>query len=664
MSRIDKIVTGVIVAALIASASIFGIWEDKMLLDAPPILLLYLVLAAWVVGRRFAGGTAASRSAVAAAGAVTRGKWKVERDEPVDSSTSNIPHAAFYSRSIVPPGGTMLLLFWFLSAALIPFSVIPYDAKISTLRIGVYIGCYWMLFCSLQRFQQSRAVLMTLLAALIFIALYSLVQHRVAPNLIFGMERYTYSWKDGRLGGTYQCPNHIAHLFQMWLPFLFAFLFVKRLPLFWRITCAYSIPLFCLLIYQTHSRAGLLGAVAALSVTVLTLILFKSRKWFLVALVTVPLLAAGALGGLWMGSAMFRDRMQPVVQFVRHHLTGAAIESEFQDFRPLTWADSMKMIADKPFFGHGPGNYDRVFPEYRQRVKNNRMITVHAHNEYIELLAEYGIAGAVLVFLAVAGAVITLLRLALRSSHPQHAFPVAALMGALAGTAVHGFFDFELRIFPNALMLAVLAGCAAGPVVHQADQRLSRRSLSSVFRPLISIVILIAALWSLPVFISGWLRAWGDRMIGLLQPARAERLHQAAARIDPQNRDAHLGLGVVYSKYRFYEIDPALKTDWALKAFSAYSDAYLHDPKKEEIVYGLGMAHLALGNRDEGLQYLRQAARYRRFNDFYWRKLGIELRKAGLYEEALDVFNYAATLNRGHPTIKRNIQWLKERKPK
>jgi O-antigen ligase len=510
-------------------------------------------------------------------------------------------------------------------------------------------------------------VLMTVLSALIFIALYSLFQHRAAPNLIFGMERYTTYWKADRLGGTYQCPNHIAHLFQMWLPFCFVLLFVKRLPLFWRITCAYSIPLFMLLIYQTLSRAGILGSLAALSVTALLLILYKSRKWFLIAAVAVPLLAAGALGGLWTFSDAFRGRMMPVLRFVQHHTSGADIEDEFKDFRPQTWADSMVMIADKPFFGHGPGNYDQVFPEYRQRVRAVRVITVHPHNEYVELLSEYGAVGGLLALLAVSSAVIVLLRLSLRSSYPQHAFPAIALIGALAGTAVHGFFDFELRIFPNALMLALLAGCAAGPLsAHRADSTSGNNvacalRAHSLTRWVWALCLLAATLWSLPVMTSAWLRARGDRLVEKQQMPRAERLYQTAASIDRQNWAAYLGMGVIYNQYRFYELDPAEKIEWALRAYDAFSTAYRHDTKKEEIVFGLGQANLALGNREEGLEYLRQAANYRRFNDFYWRKLGIELRKAGLYEEALEVFKYAAKLNRYNPTVKRNIQWLEER---
>jgi tetratricopeptide (TPR) repeat protein len=183
---------------------------------------------------------------------------------------------------------------------------------------------------------------------------------------------------------------------------------------------------------------------------------------------------------------------------------------------------------------------------------------------------------------------------------------------------------------------------------------------SSVLRPLSSVLMLLAACWALQVMSSATLRVWGDKFRLAQDRQRAEAFYKASSTIDPQNWHAPLGLGQIYSHYRYYELDPVKKEDWAQKERAAFAQAYRHNIKKEEIVYGLGRAELALGNRESGLKYLRQAAHYKRFNDYYWRKLGIELRKEGLYEEAMDVFLYAQKLDRSNKTVKRNIQWLRE----
>ena len=365
----------------------------------------------------------------------------------------------------------MLLLFWLYSAAMIPFSVIPYEAKISVLRLGCYVGTFFAVANILSRFPARKAAWTVLFAALLAVALYSLVQHHIAPERILWAERY-YSnyWSGGRLGGTYLCPNHIAHLFQMWIPFCLVFLFVPQFGWFWRICFGYALPVFSLLIYQTQSRAGLLGMIASAGMLFLLLMLRKSRKAFVIALIAAPLLMAVGIGGLWAGSAIFRERMQPVVQFAGHVFSGAIIDEEFIDFRPQTWVDSLGMVKDRPLTGVGPGNYGLTFPEYRHRVFSNRMETVHPHSEPIELITEYGLVGTGLFLGALIAFCVPLVRLLKTSSRPYHALPAAALLAALAGTFVHGLFDFELRIFPNALMLAVLAGCAVAPLLAQKTE--------------------------------------------------------------------------------------------------------------------------------------------------------------------------------------------------
>lgn len=633
----EKITTGAFIAALTAAFTLYGVWEDKALVLAPVLVTVYL--AAGLAAVRFSSLPLRSPAFAVPSSPSARFRFQV-------------------SGFRIPPGGVPLLLFWFYSIARIPFSELPYEAKISSLGLGGYVAVYWISAGVLSRFSARKAVWSSVFILMVMTALYSLVQHKIAPDLIYGIERYTHSWTDGRLGGTYQCPNHIAHLFQMWIPLCLVFLFIPQFGWFWRICFAYGLPLFLLLIYQTQSRAGILGTVAALGATVLLLVLRKNRKAFYVSLVVVPLLGAVAVGGLWAGSSMFRTRMQPVAGFAAQCLAG---NFEFTDTRPQAWLDTLPMIADRPLFGFGPGNYGHIYETYRKRVLAVRIEMVHAHNEYLELLAEYGVTGGILVLCVLGSVSVRLVRLIRTSPQPHHALPAAALLGALAGTAVHGFFDFELRIFPNALMLALLAGCAVAPLVQTVSPGPAKRNKAVQW--IFTVAVLLSAVWSLQLMSSAWAGAYGNRLQQNKQLRKAERFLRAAVRIDPQNWPAGLGLGKMYYQRRYYELDPVRKQDWARMEQAAYAEAYRLNPLDEEVVYGLGCAELFLGNRDAGLDYLRQVANHMRFNDFYWRKLGIELRKAGLYEEARSAFEQALKLDRSNRTVKRNIEWLDKKHP-
>ena len=87
------------------------------------------------------------------------------------------------------------------------------------------------------------------------------------------------------------------------------------------------------------------------------------------------------------------------------------------------------------------------------------------------------------------------------------------------------------------------------------------------------------------------------------------------------------------------------------------TDGYHQNPKDAELAMALGKAVLFLGDVDQGLEFLRQATLLRPFNDNVWWTYGVEQRKAGRYEEALETFRYAGQI-KNTASIRKNIQWL------
>ena len=619
MSRFEKLLSIVFVVIISISIVFFGVREDKIRLTAPVITGICFLSVLWMSRNRMKNSL-----------------WET-----------------------IPPCGILLFLFWVYGMVLIPFSVLPYEAKITGLGFGSYLLVYWIFSNLGSDFSGRKAVWMPLLLLLMAVAVYSLIQHQTAPEMLFNTKRYTDYWEAGRLGGTYQCPNHIAHLYLMWLPFCMAFLFMPCIGWFWRICSFFSLPLFSYLIFQTQSRAGILGAVAAVAATALLLILRKSRWLFCLALIVIPLLGAAGLGVLWSKSEVFQKRMTPVVEFINHVSSGAIAEKEFRDFRPQTWLDTIEMIKDNPEFGTGPGSYGAVFEQYRKRFWLAGYITVHPHNEYLEVIAEYGRIGAVFVFFIIAVFSIRLLRFAFITPESHHAFPAIAFLGALAGTAVHGFFDFELRNLPNALMLACLAGTVVSPMLRRKEGE-NKNLLNKTVNIITAAAMLAVACWVLLVMSSALLRGEGDDWYKSGNYEQALKIYNRSIALDSQNWRGYVGAGQIYFRFRYYELNPELKREWMEKEKDAFQRAYQINPLDPLVLFGFGSAEIASGNRTGGLEYLQQAAKHRPFNGYYWRKLGIELRKAGLYSEAATAFHRASQLNRSNPTVRRNIQWLKE----
>jgi O-antigen ligase len=119
---------------------------------------------------------------------------------------------------------------------------------------------------------------------------------------------------------------------------------------------------------------------------------------------------------------------------------------------------ALRMWKDYPVFGSGLGSFAVVFPRYS--AEGTVESYTHAHNDYLELLAETGLLGIVLL-----GAVVVLsFGAALRAQHGREdpvmrGISFAAIMGIVA-LMIHSTVDFNLQIPANALTFMQLLAFA------------------------------------------------------------------------------------------------------------------------------------------------------------------------------------------------------------
>jgi O-antigen ligase len=119
------------------------------------------------------------------------------------------------------------------------------------------------------------------------------------------------------------------------------------------------------------------------------------------------------------------------------------------------WRDSVHIWRQYPLLGAGPNAFRTVYPQHRR--SSERDARDFAENEYVQWLAETGIAG-LLLFLLFAGKLIRTACLALRTTPAgQLAIPAAAA-GALAAAAAHALVDFPMHLPLYAITLASMTG--------------------------------------------------------------------------------------------------------------------------------------------------------------------------------------------------------------
>jgi putative inorganic carbon (HCO3(-)) transporter len=214
------------------------------------------------------------------------------------------------------------------------------------------------------------------------------------------------------------------------------------------------------------SRGAWLGAAAAVA----AMLLYLPRRRWLGVLLLLVLLAAG-----W---AAVQSGLLPGALIDR--LTGFADYVQFQDVRGVDitpanyavlermahWQAALNMANRHPWLGVGLGNYEAAYPEYA--LLNWPYPLGHAHNIYLNLLAETGVLGLV-AYLGFWAAVIALTaRVIGRAPYPQRGLALG-LMGAWVHLSVHHLVD---KLYVNNIYLHL--GALLGLLLLIQDQAGSR----------------------------------------------------------------------------------------------------------------------------------------------------------------------------------------------
>ncbi|HET9698278.1 MAG TPA: O-antigen ligase family protein [Terriglobales bacterium] len=136
--------------------------------------------------------------------------------------------------------------------------------------------------------------------------------------------------------------------------------------------------------------------------------------------------------------------------------------SDLKDGQRMTIAgDTLRMSLHNPLLGFGLGTFQRAYPKY-QSFSDEKLIN-HAHNDYLETLADTGILGlGIFGFLIVTVYRAGLSKMRERVDEEGQILTLAALSGITA-LLVHSFFDFNLHIPANAALFFVLCSMVATP---------------------------------------------------------------------------------------------------------------------------------------------------------------------------------------------------------
>jgi O-antigen ligase len=285
-----------------------------------------------------------------------------------------------------------------------------------------------------------------------FVALFGILQH-----LTFNGKLYWF--REMRFGGIpfgpYVNRNHFAGFAELVIP-------VSLVPLVlgkvrrerWFLVSLFAVvPIGALVL--SASRGGIISFAVEVGVLILWMALRRTVGKHLLSGGAVLLLAFLMVS--WLGVQQLVERFSSLESL---EVTSGK--------RASMRADTWRIFLDHPWTGAGLGTLPLVFPAY-ETLYDGKIVN-HTHNDYLEGLAETGIAGGLCCVWFLGSLLFESLQ---RLSQPIGGFAsTVQLSGLLAclGFLTHSLVDFNLHIPANALLFFLLANLATSEIRQPASQ--------------------------------------------------------------------------------------------------------------------------------------------------------------------------------------------------
>jgi O-antigen ligase len=342
----------------------------------------------------------------------------------------------------------------------VTWSVASAETTDALLRFVAYVLIGLAAAVAFDTVRSRRRFAIVLVTAAVFQAVYGSGEYLTGRQHIFGFAKKHYL---DSATGTLINRNHFATLLAIALPFALTLAIpphserqmrgwrermvaLSKGPALVRLFAVAAAALIWMGLLLSHSRAGLVAGVIAAVIVVVHFRAARAARWM-----------AALGGGVFLVLLTLELAQAPGERFfdLRDDLGARA-------GRPAVWRDAVGLVSARPVVGWGFGTFNTAFPTVQSADID--LHYDHAHNDWIEWTTEGGV-------LALLGGLI-LLAFVLRHGD-------TASRAALAAVALHGVWDFSLRI--PAAAVATSATMGFGYAAYAAATA-SRARMSGVTR--------------------------------------------------------------------------------------------------------------------------------------------------------------------------------------
>jgi len=322
-----------------------------------------------------------------------------------------------------------------------------YDTRMD---LGLLLACAILLFLATQAFRYSddwRGFLWFIMIFGFLVAIFGILQQVTFNGKLYWFREMRYG---GIPFGPYVNRNHFAGFAELIIPVALVPLILGKV----RKERWYLVAIFGLLpigaLFLSASRGGVVSFGVEVGVLVLMMLLRRTGGQH--ALTGGIVLLMALLLVSWLGVKQVLERFTSLQSL-------EVTSSKRASMRLDTW----HIFLDHPWTGTGLGTLQAVFPAYETNYDGK--IVNHTHNDYLEGLAETGIAGGLYCAAFLGILYFVSLRQLLQRDKPfAAALHLSGLVGC-SGFLVHSLVDFNLHIPSNAILFFLMAHLATGAVI-------------------------------------------------------------------------------------------------------------------------------------------------------------------------------------------------------
>jgi O-antigen ligase len=359
-------------------------------------------------------------------------------------------------------------------------SLDPHATRTELLKILSYLGIFLLIINYVESKRRLIRITTVIVFSGILVALLGIVQKLGDAPKIYWFWEPLFK-KDATFFGPFVNPNHFAGYIEMVIPLSMG-LFISK----WRylgesrfrgirgflikvgteegcklVLFGFLIALMVGALFLSSSRGGVISFLG--SMAFFLLLMTRENKARGNLFVVVVLLGSVFSLLIWMGIRPLLEEFSSVQNLSRDY----DIQYRFQN-----WKDSTKLIRDFPLLGVGLQAFSSIFPKYK--TIGLQYYYLYAENDYLQMLCEMGILGFG-VFTWFFASFLLQVRSGYSNYEGDRTSRVhdISLYGCLAGVVavmIHSFWDFNMHIPSNPLLLSIIMGLAiAGVHIRQNE---------------------------------------------------------------------------------------------------------------------------------------------------------------------------------------------------